>query len=302
MHRVPLPQRTHLEFTDPLRELVRVARMMNAPTVPTHLDLTNCKFLSPLILCGTAALLRAEQEAGLDSVANIHCHQEGLRQYLEITGYPEGYSQSDPTYSGKRLLAEFRTKNYIPLIRFEASRPSDRDREELIQSVERLLIDQCGLDGPLLNAVKYLISEITTNITYHAGQGSGFLLAQYYRSDQHLDLAIADTGMGLRANYLASGKWRPSDDVEALRLALEGRSTKDRPDSRGFGIRTSRRMLVEGLNGQFFYWSGSAMLLNNADKENIFDLKDGTRYPGCYIAMRIPTVTDPSFNYLRFVE
>lgn len=61
-------------------------------------------------------------------------------------------------------------------------------------------------------------------------------------------------------------------------------------------------MLVEGLGGSFFYCSGDAMLLNNATRDSIYELKDGTRFPGCYLALRVPTIAVPTFNVMGFVE
>lgn len=165
------------------------------------------------------------------------------------------------------------------------------------------MVHQCGLEGQVLMALKYLVSELVGNITYHAGHGSGFLFAQYHPNGGYLDIAVADTGRGLRGSYIASPlHGDPGSDTAALRLALEGRSTKDQAVSRGYGIRTSRHMLVEGLGGSFFYWSGNAMLLNNATRDNIFELKDGTRFHGCYLALRIPTVAKPGFQVMGFVE
>lgn len=165
------------------------------------------------------------------------------------------------------------------------------------------MVHQCGLSGQMLMALKYLIAELVGNISYHAVHGTGFLFAQYAPNGHYLDITIADTGRGLMGSYLKSDRYdRPSSDAEALRMALEGRSTKDQSVSRGYGIRTSRRMLVEGLGGSFFYWSGAAMLLNNPTKDAIYELKDGTLFPGCYLALRIPTNTNPAFNIISFVE
>ena len=49
-------------------------------------------------------------------------------------------------------------------------------------------------------------------------------------------------------------------EVESLMLANEGYSTKNRPEAenRGYGISTSKRMLVEGMKGAFFMLSGGA--------------------------------------------
>jgi hypothetical protein len=201
------------------------------------------------------------------------------------------------------VLDTLLVRTNVPQISFHETKQPDKDREELIQAVEELMVRQCGLSGQVLMALKYLISELVGNISYHAGHGTGFLFAQYAPNGRYLDIAIADTGRGLIGSYLNSKcQDLPGSDAEALRFALEGRSTKDQAVSRGYGIRTSRRMLVEGLGGSFFFWSGDAMLLNNATRDSLFEVKNGVRFPGCYLALRVPTIADPTFNVMGFVE
>ncbi|MCU0318450.1 MAG: hypothetical protein MUE88_00010 [Flavobacteriales bacterium] len=283
--------------------MIDLARKMVIPHAPVHLDLSHCRFLSPLLICGAAALVKDQQERGVASQAPATCLDPQMRSYLELIRFPTGYSEVDASYDTKRLLALLRGRTYVPLITFPVTAAPDSGREDLIQAVEDLMVRQCGLRGQMLMAVKYLISELVGNISYHAGHGTGFLFAQYYPNGHYLDLAIADTGQGLRASYIASPKHEdPGSDPEALRMALEGRSTKDQAVSRGYGIRTSRRMLVEGLGGSFFFWSGDALLLNNATRDTIYELKDGTTFPGCFLALRVPTIADPAFNVMSFVE
>lgn len=303
MHRIPLPDRTYQDFTDPLVKLINLARMMGTPRGAVQIDLSRSRFLSPLLICGAAALLKEQQERGIASEAITACHDPKLRSYLELVRFPQGYSQADASYDTKRLLATLRGRTYVPLVTFPVTSAPDSGREDLIQAVEDLMIRQCGLSGQILTAVKYLIAELAGNISYHAGHGTGFLFAQFYPNGHYLDIAIADSGQGLRGSYIRCSRHAdPSSDAVALRMALEGRSTKDQASGRGYGIRTCRRMLVEGLGGSFFFWSGDAMLLNNATRNNIYELKDGTRFAGCYLALRVPTIATPAFNVMGFVE
>lgn len=301
MNRIQLPERTYADFSQPLTELIRIAGLIGMSKQGCFLDLTRSKFLSPFLLGGVAALIKEQQERGLPSAGANHCLDGNLRNYLDLIRFPNGLSHAEDSYAAKRLLAELRSKTYIPLVSFPASLVPNMDREELIQSVENLLMQQCKLSGTMLTVVKYLISELTGNVTQHAGGGTGFLFAQYMPNGHYMDMVIADTGRGLLRGYQAHGKFHPGSDAEALHLALNGRSTKDIPESRGFGIPTSRNMLVNGLGGAFFYWSGAAFLFNNSTHNNIFELKNGTVFPGCYIALRIPTLLPPSFKFYDFV-
>lgn len=303
MRRIPFPERTWQDFTDPLLKLIKVARIMNSAQGPVELDLAKSRFLSPLLIAGSAALVRAHQEKGIGSKAPAHSEDPGLRAYLELVHFPQGLDQTDSTFGAMRHLAAFRQKTYVPLISFPASQGDAKRREDLLQAVEDLMVHQCGLSGQLLIAVKYLIAELVGNISYHAAHGTGFLFAQYMPNGHYLDLAIVDTGQGLSGSYRQSSRYPPpASDAGALRMALQGKSTKDEAVSRGYGISTSRRMLVDGLGGSFFYWSGSAFLLNNPSQERIYQFDTDAGFPGCYIAMRIPTVANANFSVMQFVE
>ena len=63
-------------------------------------------------------------------------------------------------------------------------------------------------------------------------------------------------------------------DEEAITLALNGKSTKPEANSRGFGIPTSRKMLVNGLRGKFFMWTGTAFMYQNVEKEEIISVPE----------------------------
>lgn len=301
MQRIPFPRRTFADFSNALAELINVRRMM-LPGQELVFDLRPCQHLSPFLLGGTAALVKRWEEDGYRVVVDTAANDPGLRNYLQLIGYPQGYWNAANTFEARRRLVLLQSRNHVPLIGFKVSGEDGHTREQLIQALEDLLVKQCKLQGGTLSAMKYLIAELTDNIGLHAGHGSGFVLAQYQSSLQCLDLCIADTGQGLLGSYLKSGFHHPKNDVEALQLALSGRSTKYDGRSRGFGIPSTRRMLVHGMGGSFFMWSGEASIFHTPDRENIFQFKDGSSFPGCYFALRIPTVPDPSFKYYEYTD
>lgn len=301
MHRIPFPRRTYADFSNPLSELIDVRRMMR-PGQDYLFDLRQCEFLSPFLLCGTAALMKRWAEDGHPISADVEARAAGMRNYLHLIAYPEGHWNVEPTFEARRRLVSMQTRNYVPLIGFAAAAHEDPTREQLIQALEDLLLRQCRLEGSLLSVLKYLIAELTGNIGYHAGSGSGFVLAQYLPALQCLDISIADTGQGLLGSYQKSGHVHAQNDVDAIRLALSGVSTKYNGTSRGFGIPTSRNMLVNGMNGGFFLWSGAACIFSTGERENIFQFSDGTSFPGCYFALRIPTRPHPSFKYHDYTD
>lgn len=301
MNRILFPTRTHEDFGEPITHLYNVAMLAGLSGSGFSIDLSRSKFLSPVLLCGTAALLRYHQERGIGSKVDPTCHDPVLRSYLQAIRFPEGITGSIEAPENRTALEACEDRSFIPLVTFPANLQPNIEREELIQGLENALVRKCFMDGRVVSVLKYILSEITGNIMYHAGQGSGFFVAQYHPNNRYLDLAIADTGRGFRGTYLATGKHAPGNDVEAMKLALDGRSTKEE-SHRGFGIRTSRKMLVEGLGGWFMVWSGSAMLIDNASGARLMELTDGTVLPGCFFALRIPLTAPHTFNMTTFLE
>lgn len=57
-----------------------------------------------------------------------------------------------------------------------------------------------------------------------------------------------------------------NDDIDAMEAVINYQvSTKNLPgaENRGFGIRTSREMLVNGLGGEYLIYSGIALFVSN---------------------------------------
>jgi hypothetical protein len=101
---------------------------------------------------------------------------------------------------------------------------------------------------------------------------------------------------------LKSGKHNPQNENEALQLAIAGRSTKDLPDSRGFGISTTRDMVTEGLNGKFILWSGNPSYFQSKETgKRIFEFEE-SYFQGCLVALRLPLNLPLTFDFYSFVS
>ncbi|UKK57201.1 hypothetical protein [Prevotella communis] len=94
------------------------------------------------------------------------------------------------------------------------------------------------------------------------------------------------------------------NEAEALKLANEGYSTKNRPEAenRGYGISTSKAMLVTGMKGGFFMLSGGAFHRYENGANDYIDLGNIFRWKGTVILMRIPVVLPKGFNYIDYLE
>src|SRR5690606_36155317 len=103
-----------------------------------------------------------------------------------------------------------------------------------------------------------------------------------------IDIAIADTGIGIFQSYDKTSKFNPANEAEAIEMAVNGHSTKDRAESRGFGLSTSREMITREFGGTFLLWSGETMFVDKQGATpNIIHVDDGAFYKGCFICLRL---------------
>jgi hypothetical protein len=84
----------------------------------------------------------------------------------------------------------------------------------------------------------------------------------------------------------------------AINFAANGKSTKDSPENegRGFGIRTSKKMLVDGLKGKYLLLSGGAFLIKTIDKEEVVEVPANLYFKGTILLLRVPSLLNISFD------
>jgi anti-sigma regulatory factor (Ser/Thr protein kinase) len=283
-------------FGHPLFFLTEAAGKLNLQPCPSAVfDFSKCRFVHPFVLCGIATF-----QAQLLK-RNIQCTLTGLNNpslagYFSAIGFPEGMQ-----ISASGNTSGYYNKTYFPFTVFPAQKGNEAKKDACIDALGNIIRRQCNLSTNLFQAFQYFVSELTQNITDHSGSEKGYIFAQYYPSKMYLDICIADTGAGLLQTYLQSGRHHPQNHQEAMNLALTGFSTKDLPESRGFGISTTRKMLINGLGGKFFIWSGNAVAYQNNEKLDVIALKPGQLFGGVFIALRVPVSSGNQFDLYNYI-
>lgn len=214
-----------------------------------------------------------------------------IQQYLNIIKFPKGIS-SISEYS--KSIQQF--KNYIPISTLR--KKDGKEREDLEYLFLTLIYKNLENIEGTKNAVYYPITELLTNIFEHSQAEEGYLLGQYYPKKNYLDICIADTGRGLKQAYLDDKKIHLSN-IEALIEVMKGNSTKPSKE-RGYGVRTSKRVICQALKGEFIMLSGNAALYATNQKEEIINLSDFS-WPGVIIAYRVPK-PDKSIDITPYLE
>ena len=202
----------------------------------------------------------------------------------------------------KALIEGFADKSYIPIINFPAN--ADSDNKDFVSSmVEDLIIRQLDIKPNVAIGVKYIIEETLDNVSEHSKTDRGYIYAQANPEKHYLDISIADRGITLLGSYKTLADNEIADDLEAIKAANRGISSKNLPEAenRGYGIYTSKRMIIEGLKGQYMMISGGAFYLKDDKYDNFFSLPEGIRWEGTIVSFRLHYEA-PKFSYTKYIE
>ena len=259
------------------------------------IDFSDTRFISPVFALSLIVYLtRCGKQIAFTNVSD----------YLGRIGLGIGGIKPD-TMRQTEFLAElekYTSKTYIPIIDFAAGRNSDA-KEVVSSIVENMIIQQLNIQSNVANGLKYMIDETLDNITEHSESDRGYIFAQAYPTKGFLDVCIADRGVSLLGSYEKLPDNEILSDMEAIKAANRGLSSKNLPDAenRGFGIRTSKQMLIHGLGGQYLMISGSSLYLKSCNLDTFYSMPHGLRWNGTIVALRIPYHSS-SFNYINYIE
>jgi len=301
---IKITSRDSDNFGDPIKHLVDYVWEINANPHENiiRFDFSDVKFINPFTLGGLASFISHLKSQG--KTISITDHQF-FKSYLDTLYFPDGYTATIKDLENiEAKLLPYHRKTYIPIVSFPATKNDEHNkiREKVLSTVNSIFKTQLKLSGNVLQGIFYLVDELTQNVADHSTGDKGFLVAQYFPTKNFMDVCIADCGCGLMQSYLNSGKFSPVTHEEAIRLALNRESSKQEPDSRGYGLATSRNLLVNGLKGKFFLWTGNAFMYQNISKIEVVSLPRSFHWQGCFVVLRIPTFTNEKFDIYNFLE
>ena len=260
-------------------------------------DFSGVQFLHPFLL-GSLGVIRQS------SRKRIHVDHIAQR----VAGYYELIHFGNPlqvgSKTGSEQLQEYAARTYLPLCSIDLSAHNIGDLSTILTT---LISNQCHADAGVTNPLNYFFGELIDNMFEHSCGSHGYLFAQRLASEHCINLLLADDGNNIYESYRRTNKYLREingDEAMALRMACEGKSTKELPDaeSRGFGISSSSRMLVEGMGGAFFILSGTAFHRRDASGSYYANIPEQIRWAGTIILMKIPMSLPAGFNYTIYIE
>jgi len=262
-------------------------------------------FTHPFLTAGISGINEKFSSRLLISANNFNHHH--IQSYMSLVNYPDGIQIPWPYPANiDNLMLAFRDRFFLPILNFpvDDSDEADKFRQVLMSSFESLLINQGDLKGETIVAIKYFINEMIDNMVNHSFVPTGKIFAQAFPNKRFMDICLLDSGRTLLDSYKKDERSRYPlifSHLQAIEAAVNGKSTKDMEISRGYGISTSRRMLTEGLRGNFFMLSGSAWFYQDFKTEASGDFGSKVFWPGVYTAIRIPLLEISGFNHSSFL-
>lgn len=262
-----------------------------------HFDLSSVTFVYPTLILPLTLLVKELESMScqLSFVYNSNC--EG---YLKTIAFPSGWNPKEKP-DWKNLLAQHSNKSYIPILAIPSAASDQLFRDDTLTLLGIIIKNQIGLSGQLFTAVSYMMSEIFDNIVEHAGVENGWVMVQNYKHLNYIDICIADRGAGILKSYQNNNFTNILTHEQAINDSINGLSTKNYEGNRGYGIRTSRHMLVKGLEGSYFMFSGNAFYIWNKEIEQITCIDVQLFWKGTLVIFRIPKTFDRDFNFYNYI-
>ena len=235
------------------------------------LDFSEIEFVTPSYVLPLVAFLNS-----CDKDITI----VNLKEYLQKIEFADGMRPDRMRKSEFLAIMErYSQETYIPIVSFPATKDSDDEKDAILSTIESIISRQLELTSNVLTGLKYMLGESIDNIIQHAQSERGYIFAQSFPQKGFLDICIADNGITLLGSYKTLPNNEIESDLEAIQAANRGISTKNRPnaENRGYGIITSKKMLVEGLSGSFIMLSGNALHLYNSEYRRFIETPTNIR-------------------------
>lgn len=224
-----------------------------------------------------------------------------INSYLQTIHFPQGIL-IDKESNIEELFKKYENKNYIPIFKLkleDASEDSDVRANFLkifLDHITAMLV----LKSNYVNGIRYILSEFLTNIFEHSESKYAYFTFQNYPVLKKIEICVCDSGIGLLANYqndkneLGVDFSHIKNHLDAMKSVISGLSTKSK--ERGFGVHTSRNMIINGFKGTFIYQSGDALSINETISQSDCNID------GVIFSINIPydSIVE-EFNYINFV-
>lgn len=183
---------------------------------------------------------------------------------------------------------------------------TEEETNKIVKDIETDLISK---DPRIQNCkiiLSYILDELICNIQQHAGVKQGYICATKNQVTDTIDICLADFGITILGSYIKVGRYLDmigDNAAEALCIAKDGYSTKNRPEAenRGYGISSNVKMIAKGLHGTVAILSGNAIMITSGESVQIASLPEEIEWQGTCIVIRIPIEVPKNFSLYDYI-
>lgn len=174
-----------------------------------------------------------------------------------------------------------------------------RKDEKMDEEVNKILAEiRNKIPKKFESSIPYVLSELTDNIEQHSKYKEASVFIKYNSNEKYLEIVIFDDGLTIPIVF-EENNINYSKDSEAIKMALEGKTTKKEDISRGYGLRTTRN-IVKALNGEMQIISRNGMLIITDSKTQNIDFEKG-KLDGTLIYLKLKT-PEKDLNIYQYLE
>ncbi len=228
--------------------------------------LTSVQGTTPLSLLPLAVLTAKITKSPHHLQNIIPPDDQNVNNYLNVISFPNGITK----YRSAKYAA------HLPILHFDIEKLTHDVKsmvETALNKYQELLssVIKKGEDG-----IVYFFNEIITNIYEHSGSKNLWIFVQLLKKKEEVEICVIDEGVGFKEAYKKAGI-DMNNDIDAIRSALEGKSSKKEEDGRGWGIRSTKRIITESdFNGEFVIITGKGGYYFNKNYFFDFPIWQGT--------------------------
>jgi hypothetical protein len=213
-------------------------------------------------------------------------NKRSVKTYLDKIHFPNGLNNIG--WATNLLISG----SYIPIIKLNIE-----NGDNALSRYEDLILNKIKdneIRKSFKNGLKYLTSEMVTNIKEHAQTNHYWIMAQYWDKLNTCEIAIVDTGIGYKDSYKDT-EYEVDNHVDAIKNAVQGNSSKDSIE-RGTGIPGMINIFCKGYGGCVVIMSGDTLLFMEEDKEEFYSLLSD--WGGAFVGIRFKLSKINALAYL----
>jgi anti-sigma regulatory factor (Ser/Thr protein kinase) len=166
----------------------------------------------------------------------------------------------------------------------------ERDCAKVAQLLVEFLTLTTSMSSDVRKALEFCLPEVAENAFRHSESGGAIVCAQRL-SNQRVELAVVDTGIGLRESFRNTDYFASmADDVEAIKCALRAGVTSKPSRHSGVGLFFARKILV-ATRGDFLLYSHYGKCRFEGPR---CSCQKVPYWPGTVVAMRLRPELDES--------